>query len=350
MNHRNAAKLLLAAAAGTSSAQLTVDFEGLSHGTVLTDQLVLMTFSSTEGNQVTVGGSASNQFICSGAIGEVPNCTEEIIIDFDPPVNGLTFEVIQANLPGYAAKFDATYQGTGLHSIWFESSGAPLQHFTRFADTPAISRLRIRDISDDPAEAGIAWDTFRFTPVPEGSSRYHPFEIQALPYVGTFNNSSVEPNGPAGTCNSVEADAMENAMWFRYVPSQSGPLNVAVDSNNGFQTIAAVHRQESNNRLTAIGCDALADPLAITITSEAGVPLFIQVGDWGTMPGGGAFELSVTETCLADVNGDGDVNPADFNAWVIAFNNDTVQCDQNGDGLCNPADFNAWVINFNDGC
>ncbi|MEO1535859.1 MAG: GC-type dockerin domain-anchored protein [Planctomycetota bacterium] len=57
-----------------------------------------------------------------------------------------------------------------------------------------------------------------------------------------------------------------------------------------------------------------------------------------------------TTTCLADVNGDGVANPADFNAWVIAFNNQAPECDQNGDDLCNPADFNAWVINFNDGC
>ncbi|MEL7483291.1 MAG: GC-type dockerin domain-anchored protein [Planctomycetota bacterium] len=54
--------------------------------------------------------------------------------------------------------------------------------------------------------------------------------------------------------------------------------------------------------------------------------------------------------CPADTNGDGDVNPADFNAWVIAFNTQAPQCDQNGDGQCNPADFNAWVINFNQGC
>ncbi|MEL7482759.1 MAG: GC-type dockerin domain-anchored protein [Planctomycetota bacterium] len=54
--------------------------------------------------------------------------------------------------------------------------------------------------------------------------------------------------------------------------------------------------------------------------------------------------------CPADVNGDGDVNPADFNAWVIAFNNQAPECDQNGDGFCNPADFNAWVLNFNNGC
>ncbi|MEL6497275.1 MAG: GC-type dockerin domain-anchored protein [Planctomycetota bacterium] len=50
---------------------------------------------------------------------------------------------------------------------------------------------------------------------------------------------------------------------------------------------------------------------------------------------------------IADANGDGTTSPADFNAWVIAFNNGAPECDQNGDGLCNPADFNAWILNFN---
>ncbi|MEL6795965.1 MAG: GC-type dockerin domain-anchored protein [Planctomycetota bacterium] len=56
------------------------------------------------------------------------------------------------------------------------------------------------------------------------------------------------------------------------------------------------------------------------------------------------------DDCAADVNGDGELTPADFNAWVIAFNGQLPACDQNGDGLCNPADFNAWVVNFNGGC
>ena len=51
-----------------------------------------------------------------------------------------------------------------------------------------------------------------------------------------------------------------------------------------------------------------------------------------------------------DVNNDGVLTPADFNAWVIAFNNQAPECDQNGDGLCTPADFNAWILNFNAGC
>ena len=54
--------------------------------------------------------------------------------------------------------------------------------------------------------------------------------------------------------------------------------------------------------------------------------------------------------CLADTNHDGLVTPADFSAWVSAFNTAAPECDQNGDGSCTPADFSAWVANFNAGC
>ncbi|MEO1535326.1 MAG: choice-of-anchor Q domain-containing protein, partial [Planctomycetota bacterium] len=63
----------------------------------------------------------------------------------------------------------------------------------------------------------------------------------------------------------------------------------------------------------------------------------------------GAYEFQGV-TCLADVNGDGLANPADFNAWVIAYNANSPLADQNRDGLVNPGDFNAWVINLNAGC
>ncbi|MEM9662803.1 MAG: GC-type dockerin domain-anchored protein [Planctomycetota bacterium] len=52
----------------------------------------------------------------------------------------------------------------------------------------------------------------------------------------------------------------------------------------------------------------------------------------------------------ADTNNDGQITPADFNAWVLAFNSQAPECDQNADGQCTPADFNAWVLNFNSGC
>jgi|GEM_PF-6651996 len=52
----------------------------------------------------------------------------------------------------------------------------------------------------------------------------------------------------------------------------------------------------------------------------------------------------------ADVNADGQVTAADFNAWIAAFNDGDLAADQNGDGLLTSADFNAWVINFNANC
>lgn len=54
--------------------------------------------------------------------------------------------------------------------------------------------------------------------------------------------------------------------------------------------------------------------------------------------------------CAADTNGDGVLTPADFTAWINAFNNEFDSCDQNSDSSCTPADFTAWIANYNAGC
>ena len=54
--------------------------------------------------------------------------------------------------------------------------------------------------------------------------------------------------------------------------------------------------------------------------------------------------------CIADTNHDTFLSPADFTAWIAAFNAQAPECDQNSDGLCTPADFTAWIANFNAGC
>lgn len=66
-----------------------------------------------------------------------------------------------------------------------------------------------------------------------------------------------------------------------------------------------------------------------------------------------AFEVLgeiLTPPCLADVNGDGTLTPADFNAWILAYNQLDPKADQNGDGSIAPNDFNAWILNYNAGC
>lgn len=64
-----------------------------------------------------------------------------------------------------------------------------------------------------------------------------------------------------------------------------------------------------------------------------------------------ADPASTPRECVADVNQDGQLSPADYHAWILAFNTQQIcGCDQNGDGACLPADFNAWLNNFNAGC
>ncbi len=71
----------------------------------------------------------------------------------------------------------------------------------------------------------------------------------------------------------------------------------------------------------------------------------------GFGPSGHQAIVSIADPfCLADTNSDGMLSPADFSAWVAAFNAASPSCDQNGDGMCSPADFSAWVTNYNAGC
>ncbi len=80
------------------------------------------------------------------------------------------------------------------------------------------------------------------------------------------------------------------------------------------------------------------DPDTGTVVTLAGSATVVALGD-------------VPEpVCTADTNHDGMLTPADFSAWIAAFNANGPECDQNADGLCTPADFSAWIANFNAGC
>ncbi|MEO1718344.1 MAG: GC-type dockerin domain-anchored protein [Planctomycetota bacterium] len=103
----------------------------------------------------------------------------------------------------------------------------------------------------------------------------------------------------------------------------------------------------------------LSNEFGIDVTGWTFDVVFAVSDDGTVLTGAGAnpngeavgwVAILTGDDCPADVNGDGELTPADFNAWVIAFNNQLDSCDQNGDGLCDPADFNAWILNFNAGC
>ncbi len=71
---------------------------------------------------------------------------------------------------------------------------------------------------------------------------------------------------------------------------------------------------------------------------------------WWTRLEAIAGTLLTNNGCLADTNRDGVLSPADFNAFVSAYNTGSAAAEQNGDGVVTPADFNGWVLNFTAGC
>ncbi len=63
-----------------------------------------------------------------------------------------------------------------------------------------------------------------------------------------------------------------------------------------------------------------------------------------------ADTLLTNNGCRGDVNRDGVLSPADFSAWIIAYNNRAFIAEQNGDARITPADFSAWLVNYSRGC
>ena len=65
--------------------------------------------------------------------------------------------------------------------------------------------------------------------------------------------------------------------------------------------------------------------------------------------------VNATGDCPADVNGDGNADPADFTAWLGCFNNPASapfcdRADVNNSGAIDPSDFTAWLAAFQAGC
>lgn len=72
-----------------------------------------------------------------------------------------------------------------------------------------------------------------------------------------------------------------------------------------------------------------------------------QVQDFTAL--GAVMKISIANpnADCCDANNDGSCTPADFSAWVAAFNAGGPRCDTNQDGSCTPADFSGWIAAFN---
>ena len=163
---------LIALFVPTHAFALLIDFEGLADGTVITDQYSGVTFSANTGfeNQITsqIGGLGDN-FICTAAVGESINCTEETILTFDALVNNLSFWQVGVNDAGVVGLVDVFENGllsSTVNLIGYSEPYIPsLVDLTSFSN---VSSIRIHGITD---AYGIGWDNFEFevASVPEPS-------------------------------------------------------------------------------------------------------------------------------------------------------------------------------------
>ncbi|MCA9272910.1 MAG: FG-GAP repeat protein [Phycisphaerales bacterium] len=138
--------------------------------------------------------------------------------------------------------------------------------------------------------------------------------------------------------NAYGTDSGESYVIFGH-PSlgSAGLVNLsALNGTNGFSIIGSTHHEYSGFPVSSggdINGDGMDDLLVGAYRAGKNYVIFGRQAQ-----------------CLPDTNGDGMLSPADFSAWVAAFNAMSDACDQNGDGLCTPADFSAWVANYNAGC
>ncbi|MEM9660947.1 MAG: hypothetical protein AAF937_01410 [Planctomycetota bacterium] len=182
-------------------------------------------------------------------------------------------------------------------------------------------------------------------------------EFQSTNRVEIIAGSDLPPFGPEGRSNRNEAanvvtisqiEATGTGLIFTDGLLTSIDLIVAIEVDAVGAAFPAGFGLTVPGTLTIAGDQLAFDADGLDSTPFASdVRLILNRS--GTIDAVGTFSIG-GPVCLADVNGDGDATPADFNAWILAFNTQSAGCDQNGNGLCEPGDFNAWILNFNTGC
>lgn len=165
---RVATLAILATFVPTISSATLIDFEGLSNGTVVTNQFAGVSFSSNVGfqNLVTTqpGIGAGANFICTGSASSI-NCTQETILTFSTGVSGLSFLQVGDNqsVNGATVAQVNVFVG-GVFNSTVAILGDTNFNIPNLVDLTAFSNvtsIRIHSITDG---GGLGWDNFNFTP------------------------------------------------------------------------------------------------------------------------------------------------------------------------------------------
>ncbi|MEL6795718.1 MAG: GC-type dockerin domain-anchored protein, partial [Planctomycetota bacterium] len=261
--------------------------------------------------------------------------------------------------PRYSVTFVGAASGTTTFPVAGDIETFVGAESVRFADNSETDAgwTVSGNASDGQWERGFPQGNGRGDPAvdADGSGQAWLTDIDA----GT-TNSDVDNGTTVLTSPLLDAPAgstISYQYWFNDIaggPADNDAFVVAVSDDNGatFTDVRTVTVPSGSWR-----SDTLVAGVDFTPSSTTRVRFSVTDDDPQGVIEAGLDDVRVEVrscidpgVCLADTNGDGQLTPGDFNAWILAFNSQSAACDQNGDGQCTPGDFNAWVLNFNTGC
>ena len=143
-------------------------------------------------------------------------------------------------------------------------------------------------------------------------------------------------SGETSTFDGAEVFVKPGSVYAIYYPSASNTGNLDLTGHNRAFRLRWFNPRTGlfqGSERTVQGGGILDMPAPPTSASN----------DWVAL-------LTASQGCLADVNGNGDIESGDYFAWIDAFNNNDPIADQNQDGIVDPSDYFAWVDNYNIGC
>jgi hypothetical protein len=120
--------------------------------------------------------------------------------------------------------------------------------------------------------------------------------VAALPFTTTVDNSTAASSPPAGSCNSASATDMQNDVWYTFTVANSCDFTVTIDydAGGGYDGITALYTGACGG-LTEVACGDEPEPNVIDVIGAVPGTYYLQVGDWGTSPGGGVTDVSIVE-------------------------------------------------------
>ncbi|GAB5496514.1 MAG: hypothetical protein Phyf2KO_15940 [Phycisphaerales bacterium] len=282
-------------------------------------------------------------------------------------VVGGIYDSTQGGITGSAYVYDVK-SGVLVSKLLADDGG----HLDRFGESVSIEGNRVVvGAPHHTAGIGFAVGGVYVFDTQTGQQIEKLLPIETLP--GAFFGKAVDLEGgrlavgaPGGGSDTTDTGMayvfdLNNGQAVELLPDNAVPLDmvgqsVAVEGNIVFvgtlggNYVTAFDVETGHQQATLVSDSSAQNELLGSVVAARNSRLAAgQSGDdfFGVNSGAALiFDLS----CSADTDNDGALTPADFNAWVNAFNNNLPACDQNGDGACTPADFTAWIANFNAGC